>query len=68
MKKDKKDKRFVRVYKEYSAYDTLSSIYVDKETGINYLMIRTGYGVGLTPLLNSDGKPMITEINDNKEI
>lgn len=32
----------------------------DKETGINYLYIRVGYSGGITPLLDSDGKPIVT--------
>ena len=34
---------------------------VDKETGVNYLFFQRGYGGGLTPLLDSDGKPIITK-------
>ena len=33
----------------------------DKETGVNYLYVCRGYGVGLTPLLDSEGKPIITK-------
>ena len=33
---------------------------VDRETGVNYLWCREGGGGGLTPLLWSDGKPVIT--------
>ena len=35
-------------------------VIVDKETGVNYLYIRIGYSGGLTPLLDADGKPVIT--------
>ncbi len=34
---------------------------VDKETGVNYLYVCRGYGGGLTPLLDADGKPIITK-------
>ena len=37
-------------------------IYVDKETGVNYLFIANGYAGGLTPLLDREGKPVITPI------
>ena len=40
---------------------TETSIIVDKETGVNYLFVACGYGGGLTPLLDSDGKPIITK-------
>ena len=37
------------------------TIIVDKETGVNYLLVRSGYGAGLTPLINADGKPIVTK-------
>ena len=36
-------------------------VVVDKETGVNYLFVHRGYGGGLTPLLDADGKPIITK-------
>lgn len=36
-------------------------IIVDKETGVNYLYVCRGYGGGLTPLLDSEGKPIVTK-------
>ena len=46
--------------------DTLSllteaTVIIDKETGVNYLFVCRGYGGGLTPLLDSEGKPIITK-------
>jgi len=35
-------------------------VIVDKETGVNYLFVHRGYGGGLTPLLDADGKPIVT--------
>ena len=40
---------------------TEASIVIDKETGVNYLFVQRGYGGGLTPLLDSEGKPIITK-------
>ena len=40
---------------------TETMVIVDKETGVNYLFVACGYGGGLTPLLDSDGKPIITK-------
>ena len=37
-------------------------ILVDKVTGVNYLFVQSGYAGGLTPLLDRDGKPIITTI------
>ena len=39
-------------------------ILVDRETGVNYLMVKSGYGTGITPLLGADGKPIITPVNE----
>lgn len=39
-------------------------ILVDRETGVNYLMVKSGYGTGITPLLGTDGKPIITPVNE----
>ncbi len=40
---------------------TETLIIVDKETGVNYLYVQRGYGGGLTPLLDAEGKPIITK-------
>lgn len=54
-----KEKRFEKVYSQ----DLGSvSIFVDKETGVNYLFSQSGYASGLTPLLDREGKPVITPI------
>ena len=37
------------------------TVIVDAETGVNYLFIRTGYGVGITPLYNADGTLIVTK-------
>ena len=37
-----------------------TEIWVDKETGVNYLYHACGYSGGLTPLLDRDGKPIVT--------
>lgn len=52
-------KRFETVYQE-STILTEKTIFVDKETGVNYLYIANGTGGGLTPLLDSNGKPVVT--------
>jgi len=36
-------------------------IIVDTETGVNYLYVGNGSSGGLTVLLDSDGKPVITK-------
>ncbi len=64
----KKDKRFIEAYKEQSGiFGPESSLVVDKNTGVTYLIINNLYGTGVTPLLDKDGKPVISNIDD-KEI
>ena len=58
----KKEERFIRVYSEN--FDS-EVILVDKKTGVNYLFVARGYAGGLTPLLDRDGKPIITPIPNN---
>ena len=55
----KKEKRFVRIHSE-SRFSGETSIWVDKETGVNYLWHASGYAGGLTVLLSADGKPVVT--------
>ncbi len=53
-----KQKRFLRTYTQGKT--TGFEIWVDCETGVQYLFGFAGYGVGLTPLLGADGAPVIT--------
>ena len=61
----KKDKRFVRTFSEGGLQGN-SEIWVDRETGVNYLYHTAGYGGGLTPLLNRDGTPVVTTVYDEE--
>lgn len=51
--------RFIRIYTKGFAGN--NEIWVDRETGVNYLFHSAGYSGGLTPLLDKDGKPVITD-------
>ncbi len=55
-----KKERFEVVYSQGMAKGM--EIWVDKETGVNYLFSHAGYAGGLTPLLDRDGKPIISPI------
>lgn len=57
----KKDKRFQVVHRESPAGGMMMEtvILVDTFTGVLYLQVVNGYGGGLTPLLDRDGKPVI---------
>lgn len=52
------NQRFERVYIQGKMSST--EIWLDKETGVNYLYHACGYSGGLTPLLDRDGKPIVT--------
>ena len=54
------EKRFEKVYSQGTL--TTAEVYVDKETGVNYLFMPSGYAGGLTPLLGRDGKPVISPV------
>ncbi len=53
--------RFDIQEKENVSLMTETMVIVDKETGVNYLFVHRGYGGGLTPLLDADGKPIVTK-------
>ena len=38
-------------------------VVVDRETGVNYLVAKFGTGVGLCPLIDKDGKPIVTPVD-----
>ena len=58
----KNQDRFERIYKEGALGGDGFEIWVDKNTGVNYLWRCTGYAGGLTVLLDRDGKPVITAV------
>ena len=53
----KKEERFEVIFRDGSSLkdDGVRQILVDKETGVNYLCWKSGYGAGITPLLDSGG-------------
>lgn len=62
MKNDGRAERFEKVYEQ----GRLASIeiWVDKETGVNYVFHQSGYAGGMTVLLDKEGKPVITPVKD----
>ena len=56
-----KDKRFDKVYSQSMGS---MEIWVDKETGVNYLYHQSGYAGGMTVLLEKNGKPIITPVEN----
>ena len=61
-----KDNRFLVLLKEGSSLkdEGIRQILIDKETCVNYLMVKSGYGLGITTLLDKDGKPIVTKIGN----
>ena len=55
-----KNGRFEKIYTQGTV--NVMEIWVDKETGVNYVYCRSGYAGGLTPLLDRDGKPIVSPI------
>jgi hypothetical protein len=56
-----KDKRFKKIYSQGAGS---VEIWVAKETGVNYLYHSSGYAGGLTVLLDSNGNPIVTPIEE----
>ena len=66
MFKNKKSKdRFIKTYSQGSL--TGVEIWVDRETGVNYVFSYNGYAGGMTALLDSEGKPVVTPVADYEE-
>jgi hypothetical protein len=61
------DKRFIVIHKQSGGLTGIHiSILQDKQTGANYIFTTSGYSGGLTALLDKDGKPVITPLEDIK--
>ncbi len=56
-------KRFEKIYSQGAGS---VKILIDKETGVNYLFCSSGYAGGLTALLDKDGKPIVTPVENDK--
>ena len=53
-----KDERFEKTYSQGTI--NITEIWVDKETGVNYVFHTSANAGGMTPLLDREGKPVIT--------
>ncbi len=64
----KTNDRFLKVYSQGGGFTGNNmAVYVDRQTGVNYLYSGSGYGGGLTVLLNRDGTPVVTPIPNKYE-
>ena len=59
-----KENRFVKTYSQ-GVLD-VREIWVDRETGVNYLFHWNGSAGGMTPLLDAEGKPVVSYDADEK--
>lgn len=59
-----KEDRFEVVFKDGFALEEggAHQILVDRETGVNYLTWKAGNAGGITPLLDSDGRIVVTPV------
>lgn len=67
--KDDEEKRFIKILKESYVTQTIEII-LDTETGVNYMYVTGGSGKTITPLLDGEGKVLVSsqrEIVNYKE-
>lgn len=57
------EKRFVKTYSQGGFANPGMEIWVDRVTGVNYLYHASGNSGGMTPLLDADGRPVVTPIH-----
>ena len=55
-----KNDRFEKIYSQGTL--NVMEIWVDRETGVNYVFHASGYAGGMTPLLDRDGKPVVSPV------
>ena len=52
--------RFEKLYSQGTM--NVMEIWVDRETGVNYVFHASGYAGGMTPLLDRDGRPVVSPV------
>ena len=57
------EKRFIKTHSQ-GFWSRTMEIWVDRKTGVNYLVTNAGYAGGMTVLVDAQGKPIITPIRD----
>lgn len=55
-----KNDRFERIYSQGAM--SVMEIWVDRETGVNYVFHAAGNAGGMTSLLDREGKPVVSPI------
>ena len=59
------EKRFVKIYSQ--GFVDSMEIWVDIQTGVNYLFQRSGNSGGLTVLVDREGKPIVSALPVQEE-
>ena len=63
-----KEDRFLKTVVDNGGFsDNYMAIYVDRQTGVNYLFSSCGNAGGLTVLVDRDGKPIVTPLSQLRE-
>ena len=66
--KPNKTNRFICTEVSGGAFEAVQArVLVDRKTGVNYLFAASGYSGGLTVLLDTDGKPVVTPVDADTE-
>ena len=63
--KPKKDKRFI-VKQTQGGFTMTQYVLVDKQTGVNYLYVASGYSGGLTVMVDAMGNPIVTSVTEEE--
>ena len=58
----KQENRFEVTFVQKITLGSTIEVWVDKETGVNYIYRRDGYSGGLTVMLDADGKPVVSKV------
>lgn len=59
----KKEDRFIKTVVDSGGFsDNYMAIYVDKQTGVNYLFSSYGNAGGMCVLVDREGKPIVTPV------
>ena len=54
-----REDRFEKVFEQGMV--NVTEIWVDRDTGVQYVFHASGYAGGLTPLLGPDGRPLLCD-------
>ena len=62
----KGDNRFETTYTQGKI--SVTRVIVDRDTGVNYLFVSDGSSAGLTLLVDREGKPILTRVEDSTSL